>query len=125
MMLTPVRRNMRTFVLCHLPVVLLTSTLSACWRQHALSVDVNNTTGKWQSTKVRMFLRTGVNIIDVMSTAKLSLDYIEAVAVDNAPIYSIEAEDATVVGTPAAGDPGLIRDDVFAKYASGGKYVNG
>lgn len=94
-------------------------------RQHALTVCVNNTTGKWQSTKVRMFLRTGVNIIDVMSTAKLSLDYIEAVAVDNAPIYSIEAEDASVVGTPAAGDPALIRDDVFAKYASGGKYVNG
>lgn len=94
-------------------------------RQHALSVDVNNTNGKWQSTKVRMFLRTGINIIDVKSTAKLSLDYIEAVAVDNAPIYSIEAEDAVVVGTPAAGDPALIREDVFAKYASGGRYVNG
>lgn len=94
-------------------------------RSAALSVDVNNTNGKWQSTKVRMFLRTGINLIDVKSTAKLSLDYIEAVAVDNAPIYSIEAEDATVAGTPAAGDPGLIREDVFAKYASGGKYVNG
>lgn len=94
-------------------------------RQHAISVGVNNTRNKWQSTKVRLFLRTGINIIDVRSTAKLALDHIEATAVHQEPIFAVEAEDATVVGTPADGDPPLIRNDVFAKYASGGAYVNG
>lgn len=94
-------------------------------REHAISVAVNNTNSRWQTTQVRVFLRTGINIIDVKSTAKLGLDYINATLTDNAPIFSIEAEDATVVGEPAAGDPPLIRSDVFAKYASGGTYVNG
>ncbi|WP_433620608.1 hypothetical protein [Paenibacillus cellulositrophicus] len=40
-------------------------------------------------------------------------------------IFSIEAEDAVVAGTPAGGELPLIRDDAFAKYASNGKYVNG
>ncbi|MBV7505583.1 hypothetical protein KW850_09980 [Bacillus sp. sid0103] len=94
-------------------------------RKNALNIPVNNTNGKWQSTKVRMFLREGINLIDIQSSAKLSLDYLNASYVNSDPIYSEEAENAKVVGEPAEGDPSLIRDDAFAKYASGGKYVNG
>ena len=91
----------------------------------ALSVNVSNTNSRWQTAKVRLFLRTGINIIDVRSTATLGLDYIQATPTDEKPIYQIEAEDGTVVGTPAAGDPPLVRSDVFGKYASNGTYVNG
>jgi len=91
----------------------------------AVNVRIANTHGEWQDATVRMFLRRGINLIDVRSTAKLSLDYVHAVFAGQTPIFSIEAEDATVVGTPAGVELPLIREDVFAKYASGGKYVNG
>jgi hypothetical protein len=94
-------------------------------RKNVMNIPVNNTNGKWQSTKVRMFLRTGINLIDIRSTSKLSLDYLDASYVSSEPIYSKEAEQAIVVGTPAEGDPSMVRDDLLGKYASGGKYVNG
>jgi hypothetical protein len=94
-------------------------------RKNVLNIRVNNTKGKWQSTKVRMFLRVGINLVDIQSSAKLSLDYLNASYINSDPIYSEEVENAKVVGEPAEGDPSLIRDDAFAKYASGGKYVNG
>ncbi|ASS97004.1 hypothetical protein [Peribacillus simplex] len=94
-------------------------------RQNVINIPVKNTKGKWQSTKVRMFLRTGINLLDIKSTAKLSLDYVNATFVNKNPLFKEEAENANVIGTPAAGDPSLIRDDAFAKNASGGKYVNG
>jgi hypothetical protein len=94
-------------------------------RKNAVNLKVNNTNGKWQSTKVRMFLRTGINLIDIHSTAKLSLDYLHASYINSDSIYSKEAENAKVAGEPAAGDPSLIREDVLGKYASGSKYVNG
>ena len=94
-------------------------------REPALSVNVDNTCARWQKTKLRLFLRTGINIIDVKSTARLGLDYIEATPTNRQPIYQIEAEIGTVVGTPAADDPPLVRSDAFGKYASNGTYVNG
>jgi hypothetical protein len=94
-------------------------------RENVMNIHVNNTKEKWQSTKVRMFLRTGINLIDIQSTAKLNLDYVDATFVDSKPIFALEAEDAQIVGTPIEGDPHFIREDVFAKYASEGKYVNG
>ncbi|MEH7747306.1 hypothetical protein V7659_20050 [Neobacillus drentensis] len=66
-----------------------------------------------------MFLREGINLIDIQSSSKLSLDYLNASYVNSNPIYSEEAENAKVVGEPAEGDPSLIRDDALAKYASG------
>lgn len=95
--------------------------------QEMVSHQVKNSKGQWQDETVRMFLRKGINLIDVRSenNLKLSLDYIDATFVDDKPIIAIEAEDATIVGTPAEGDPSLIRNDVFAENASGEKYVNG
>ncbi|WP_214627351.1 cohesin domain-containing protein [Paenibacillus agaridevorans] len=94
-------------------------------RKHVKDIAVTNTNGQWKDATVRMFLRTGINLIDVKSTASLSLDYVHAVFADNSPLFSIEAEDAVVVGTPAGAELPLIRNDAFAKYASGGKYVSG
>jgi hypothetical protein len=88
-------------------------------------VHVDNTEARWQKTKIRLFLRTGINIIDVKSTAGLGLDYIEATPKNSRPIYQIEAENGKTVGAPAEDDPPLVRSDVFGKYASNGTYVNG
>jgi hypothetical protein len=94
-------------------------------RKNVANIPLNNTNGEWRTWTVSMFLRTGINLIDIRSTANLSLDYIDAAFVSKDAFFSIEAEDAVVAGTPAEGDPSLIREDVFAKYASGGKYVSG
>jgi len=94
-------------------------------RKNAIITDIPDTNGEWQDYSVKMFLRTGINLIDVKSTAELNLDYIDATFSSNDTVFSIEAEDCTVFGEPAENDPPLIREDVFAKYASGGKYVNG
>lgn len=94
-------------------------------RKNVSNISVQGTDGKWRNTKLRMFLRTGINLIDVKSSATLSLDYLDVALVDEVPLFAIEAEDAAIVGTPAEGDPSLIRRDVFAKYASGEAYVNG
>jgi len=94
-------------------------------RVHAVNLPVQNTNGSWQDATVRMFLRRGINLIDVKATALLSLDYVRAVYVGKMPIFSIEAEDAVVYGEPAGVELPLIRSDEFARYASGGKYVNG
>ncbi|GBF77428.1 hypothetical protein PA598K_05980 [Paenibacillus sp. 598K] len=94
-------------------------------RKPVTDIEVSSTDGQWQDAKVRMFLRTGINLIDVKSSAPLSLDYVRAVYEGQTPILSIEAEEAHIVGTPAGSELPLIRSDAFAKYASGGKYVNG
>ncbi len=94
-------------------------------REPALSLHVDNTEARWRKTKIRLFLRTGINIIDVKSTARLGLDYIEATATNRRPICQIEAENGRIVGAPAEDDPPLVRSDVFGKYASNGTYVNG
>lgn len=96
-------------------------------RKNMMNIRLKNTKGKWQSTKVRMFLRKGINLIDLgaKNNLKLSLDYIDATFVNDEPIFAAEAEDTKIVGIPAEGNPPLIRDDVFAKNASGGEYVNG
>ncbi|WP_199613675.1 cohesin domain-containing protein [Paenibacillus alkalitolerans] len=94
-------------------------------RRNVMNIPLNNTNGTWREWTVKMFLRTGINLIDVKSASDIKLDYIEAVYAGKDPIITIEAEDAVVAGTPAEGDPPLIRGDAFAKYASGGKYVNG
>jgi len=94
-------------------------------RIHAVNIAVGQTNGNWKEATVRMFLRRGINLIDIRSTASLSLDEVQAVYASQMPIFSIEAEDAIVVGEPAGQELPLIRSDVFARYASGGKYVNG
>ncbi|XEC94163.1 hypothetical protein AB6A23_23050 [Paenibacillus tarimensis] len=94
-------------------------------RSNVMNIPLNNTNGEWRTWTVRMFLRTGINLIDIRSTANLSMDYVEAVFANNQAIFMREAEEAVVSGTPAEGEQPLIREDVFAKYASGGKYVSG
>ncbi|WP_026684700.1 hypothetical protein [Heyndrickxia coagulans] len=94
-------------------------------RKNVLNLPVKQSRGKWQKIKLRMFLREGINLIDIKSTAKLNLDYLNAQYVNDDPIYFVEAENARLVGKPADGDPPFIRSDVYAKYTSGGKYVNG
>ncbi|OMF94794.1 hypothetical protein BK147_15490 [Paenibacillus sp. FSL R7-0337] len=94
-------------------------------RKPLVDLPVVNTNGQWQDAKAPVFLRKGINLIDVRSSAALSLDYINAAFVSKTALYSVEAEAATVVGTPAGSELPLIREDAFAKYASGGKYVNG
>ncbi|MEK4043511.1 S-layer homology domain-containing protein [Paenibacillus sp. FSL H8-0048] len=94
-------------------------------RKPLIDLPVVNTNGQWQDAKAPVFLRKGINLIDVHSSAALSLDYINAAFVNKAALYSVEAEAATVVGTPAGSELPLIREDAFAKYASGGKYVSG
>ncbi|WP_339224241.1 S-layer homology domain-containing protein [Paenibacillus sp. FSL H8-0332] len=94
-------------------------------RKPLVDLPVTNTGGQWQTATVPTFLRTGINLVDVRSSAALSLDYINAAFVSQTSVYSVEAEAATVVGTPAGSELPLIREDAFAKYASGGKYVNG
>ncbi|MEK4329415.1 S-layer homology domain-containing protein [Paenibacillus sp. FSL R7-0312] len=94
-------------------------------RKPLVDLPVTNTSGQWQTATVPTFLRTGINLVDVRSSAALSLDYINAAFVSQTSVYSVEAEAATVVGTPAGSELPLVREDAFAKYASGGKYVNG
>ncbi|WP_238649508.1 S-layer homology domain-containing protein [Paenibacillus piscarius] len=94
-------------------------------RKPLVDLPVVNTNGQWQDAKAPVFLRKGINLIDVRSSAAISLDYINAAYVSKTPVYSVEAEAAVVVGTPAGSELPLIREDAFAKYASGGKYVNG
>ncbi|WP_341186550.1 S-layer homology domain-containing protein [Paenibacillus sp. FSL H7-0756] len=94
-------------------------------RKPLVDLPVVNTNGQWQDAKAPVFLRRGINLIDVRSSAALSLDYINAAFVSKTALYSVESEAAVVVGTPAGSELPLIRDDAFAKYASGGKYVNG
>lgn len=94
-------------------------------RKNIFDLPLISTGKEWIDFTIRMCLRTGINLIDVKSTAAMRLDYIDATYINKDPIFSIEAEDCVVIGTPAEGDPPMIRDDVFAKYASGGKYVNG
>ncbi|WP_379142521.1 hypothetical protein [Paenibacillus sp. sgz500992] len=94
-------------------------------RKALVDLPIVNTNGQWQEAKVPTFLRKGINLVDVRSKAALSLDYVDAAFVSQNAIYSIEAEDGTVVGNPAGSELPLIREDAFAKYASGGKYVNG
>ncbi|MBP2113639.1 S-layer homology domain-containing protein [Paenibacillus silagei] len=94
-------------------------------RKPLVDLPVTDTGGQWQTATVPTFLRTGINLVDVRSSAALSLDYINAAFVSQTSVYSVEAEAATVVGTPAGSELPLIREDAFAKYASGGKYVNG
>ncbi|QYR21026.1 hypothetical protein KZ483_25395 [Paenibacillus sp. sptzw28] len=93
-------------------------------RNNIMNIPLNNTNG-WRTWKVNMFLRTGINLIDIRSTSDLSMDYIEAQYTGKDAVFVKEAEDAAVVGAPAQADPPLIREDAFARYASGGKYVNG
>lgn len=94
-------------------------------RKHVADIPVNNTNGEWQETTLNMFLRIGINLIDIQSSATLHLDEVHAVFDHDTPIFSIEAEDTVIVGTPADVELPFIRDDANAKYASGGKYVNG
>ncbi|NQX47903.1 S-layer homology domain-containing protein [Paenibacillus tritici] len=94
-------------------------------RKPLVDLPVTDTGGQWKTATVPTFLRTGINLVDVRSSAALSLDYINAAFVSQTSVYSVEAEAATVVGTPAGSELPLIREDAFAKYASGGKYVNG
>ncbi|MUT68256.1 S-layer homology domain-containing protein [Paenibacillus sp. NEAU-GSW1] len=94
-------------------------------RKSVATISVRNTNNQWKETTSRMFLRKGINLIDIQSNADISLDYIHATFVDKTPIFSIEAENAVINGTPAGSELPLIRNDAFAKYASGGKYVNG
>ena len=94
-------------------------------RKHVVNLPVTHTNGQWQEAKLRMFLRTGINLLDIQSTADLSLDYVDAAFADATALYSIEAEEAVVVGTPAGTELPFIRNDAFARYASGGKYVSG
>ncbi|OBR65877.1 hypothetical protein A7K91_18050 [Paenibacillus oryzae] len=94
-------------------------------RKPVTDIEVTGTNGQWQDATVRMFLRTGINLLDVKSSAPLSLDYVHAVYAGKTPMLSIEAEDAHIVGAPAGSELPLIREDAFAKYASGGKYVSG
>ncbi len=94
-------------------------------RKKVTDIPVVNTNGQWNEATLRMFLRTGINLIDVKSSAALSLDYVDASFVNKNAIFSIEAEDAVISGTPAGSELPLVRSDEYAKYASGGKYVNG
>lgn len=94
-------------------------------RKPVTALSISNTNGQWEETTLRMFLRTGINLIDIQSNTTLHLDRIQAAFVNQDSIFSIEAEDAVVMGTSAGAELPLIRDDAFAKYASNGKYVNG
>ncbi|RIX59641.1 hypothetical protein D3P08_05760 [Paenibacillus nanensis] len=94
-------------------------------RKPVAGISITNTNGQWEEATLRMFLRAGINLIDIQSNTTLHLDSIHAAFVNKDAVFSIEAEDAVVVGTPAGAELPLIRNDAFAKYASNGKYVNG
>ncbi|WP_338555446.1 LamG-like jellyroll fold domain-containing protein [Paenibacillus sp. KS-LC4] len=94
-------------------------------RKPVVNISVVKTNDQWKEATLRIFLRKGINLIDIQSNAELSLDYIDAAFVDKTPVFSIEAENAVINGTPAGSELPFIRNDAFAKYASGGKYVNG
>ncbi|MFS0726539.1 LamG-like jellyroll fold domain-containing protein [Paenibacillus sp. 1P07SE] len=94
-------------------------------RKHVADIPVVDTNGQWQDARLQMFLRTGINLIDVKASAGFSLDYVDAVFAGQTPIFSIEAEESVIVGEPAGSELPLIRAGEFARYTSGGKYVNG